>query len=99
MLTKGERHVLEKLATDLEVLELVEAIPGGWWIEEDRIDGRICWSLLRKVLISEHQYSDENFKRYYINEWGRNALLSNKVSHQTSGRLASVRTNTCACRW
>lgn len=77
MLTKGERSVLEKLAIDPQVIELVQAIPGGWWIELDEIDGRICWSLMRKVLISEHQYSAENFKRYYINEWGRNALLSN----------------------
>jgi hypothetical protein len=89
MLTKGERTVLEKLATDPEVLELVEAIPGGWWLEEERIDGRIGWSLLRKVLISEHQYSDENFKRYYINEWGRNALLSNKTSTRRLQRWRS----------
>jgi len=80
MLTKGERTILEKLATDPEILELVEAIPGGWWIEEEKFDGRICWSLLRKVLISEHQYSDENFKRYYINEWGRNALASQQIT-------------------
>lgn len=86
MLTKGERTVLEKLAANPEILELVEAIPGGWWIEEEKIDGRVCWSLLRKVLISEHQYSNENFRRYYINEWGRNVLLSNTAcSRQETG--------------
>jgi len=74
MLTKGERTVLEKMA---QGVELVESIPGGWYLDEDRVAGRICWSLLRKVFISEQQYSDINFKRYYIKEWGRNALLSN----------------------
>jgi hypothetical protein len=59
-LTKGERVILEKLATDPEIMELVESIPGGWWVEDERVSGRICWSLLRKVLISEHQYSIES---------------------------------------
>lgn len=73
-LTKGERFILEKLEKDSEYSELVESIPGGWWIGEDEVSGRVCWSLLRKVLISEYQYSGDNFKRYHINEWGRKSL-------------------------
>jgi hypothetical protein len=78
-LTKGERTVLEKLASNQDGIELVESIPGGWWLEEEKIDSRIGLSLLRKVLISEQQYTDENFRRYSINEWGRNALLANNL--------------------
>lgn len=83
-LTKGERRVLQSLADD-EYCELVQAIPGGWWLSStkegsdfeypgEKIGGRIGWSLIRKILISQDQYSDDSYRIYSINESGRQAL-------------------------
>ena len=85
MLTKGEFSVLEKMANGEE---LVQATPGGWWLDSSQVDGRIGWSLLRKILISEIDGNDLRFIRYYINETGRNEWLSNKAcSGFAAGRV------------
>lgn len=69
--TSKETEVLKSM---LAGEELVQSLPGGWWLEDRQIDGRVGWSLLRKVFISEVQGSSPNFIRYYINEWGRDAI-------------------------
>lgn len=71
MLTKSETKILSAMNNGAE---LVESIPGGWWLEDNRVSGRVCWSLLRKVLISQEQYSSENFRRYRINSDGVHLL-------------------------
>lgn len=67
MLTKGEKMVLDEMSKDVE---LVQAIPGGWWLGNDRISGRIGWSLLRKMLVREYSDSTEEMRRYYLPRTG-----------------------------
>lgn len=69
MLTRGERHVLEKLSKEGD---LVQEQPGGWWCGDEKISGKIGWSLLRKCLITEDSYS--GLVHYRINEYGIAAL-------------------------
>ncbi len=72
-LTKTEHAILERLASGEE---LTNAIPGGWWLEEEHIDARPCRQLIRKCLISvSYQNNREDYFVYNINEWGRAALL------------------------
>lgn len=81
-LTAGERRVLEFLAAG-ETRELTQAIPGGWWlgdvtddtVEDEQVDGRIGFSLLRKVLV-RCSYDDNRgtYWAYQINEDGRKLL-------------------------
>lgn len=79
LLTDGEIKVLRRMENEEE---LVQSIPGGWYIDSDRVHGRIGWSLLRKVLISEVESGNEKFIRYYINEWGKNSLKIYNLIHQ-----------------
>lgn len=74
MLTKGIHNVLERMAKGEE---LVEAIPGGWWLGNTCIDGRIGWSLLRNTFISETQGSSSVCIYYHINELGLAVLHMN----------------------
>lgn len=84
MLTKGERKALEKMVRGEE---LVQAVPGGWWFDNHQISGRIGWSLLRKVFISEIDTDNENYRRYHINEWGRDALVHPAGSESENEKL------------
>lgn len=70
-LTPRQRYVLEQMA---EGQELTEAIPGGWWLEEERIGGQVGWALLRMSLISQDKYTSDGYHIYVINEWGRKAI-------------------------
>lgn len=96
MLTKGEFSVLEKMASGEE---LVQSTPGGWWLDSSQVDGRIGWSLLRKILISEIDSNDLRFIRYYLNETGRNEWLSNKACTRRGAGAALESKNPVAPRW
>lgn len=71
-MTKGERRILQALENDSNK-ELEEFVPGGWWIDTDRIDGRIGKSLLRKCFIKV-VYEGKDCWAYKITEWGQEAL-------------------------
>lgn len=72
-LTSGQRAVLKKMKAEEE---LVWSKGGGWWIGEDRTNGRLAMSLLRACAISQLDYTKEDFQIYVINETGRIALES-----------------------
>lgn len=61
------RKILERIATREE---LVQSIPGGWWIENDQVHAPSCFNLLRLCLIHQEAGSDDSFIRYTINEDG-----------------------------
>jgi len=71
-LTKGERRLLQKMVDEEE--ELVFERGGGWWCGLKRTSGRLAWSLIQKMLISESQYSGEGMGHWAINGAGRLAL-------------------------
>lgn len=91
-LTAGERRVLQMMM-DFPEEELTQAIPGGWYFDLERIDGRICTGLLRKVVIStSYRGSGDDYFLYYVNEWGRDALQKcNAALQNRAGRTHKKR--------
>lgn len=82
-MTEGQAGLLEKMIAAGDEEQLTESIPGGWWLDTEKIDGRICWGLIRQVYISEISgLSSESYKMYYVNEWGRNALKKWKEENE-----------------
>jgi hypothetical protein len=71
-LSSSQRDVLTSMR-DLDI-ELTESIPGGWWLENRRIDGRIGTALLRKVYITASSCGGDSIINYHINSDGRTAL-------------------------
>lgn len=71
-LTAKQRFVLNKLLNEEE--ELVYEEGAGWWIGEDRTNGKLANSLLRACLISDCSFG--SVLRFSINQTGRNALKS-----------------------
>lgn len=71
-LTKSQRAILEAIKSGKS--ELVNSIPGGWWIDGERVSGKACHALVRKVLISVSYGDIMSYCAYQINEWGRSAL-------------------------
>lgn len=74
-ITDGEANVLHQLSGGKE---LVQSIPGGWWIDHHQVSGKVCWNLLRKILIREtHSALTEDYFVYEIcEERGRAALFT-----------------------
>jgi len=72
-ITRGEIAMLEAM-TEGEGRTLDEALPGDWWIENEKVSGRVAASLLRKVLISQEAYNTKDLRRYYVNSDGRAVL-------------------------
>jgi hypothetical protein len=73
-LTNKQRDALEQLANGAE---LTEAHPGGWWIGNNRISGRVGMFLLRYCLIRKI-YDDTEVKGYIIGEDGTGVLNDEK---------------------
>ena len=75
-LTKGQREVLQKMATgpESEEAELVYE-DGQCYLGYDHIDSRILFGLLRLCAISLDQYSKVGgLERYRINSTGKDLL-------------------------
>lgn len=62
-LTTAMRNLIIKIR-DSETQELVESIPGGWWVDNDRVSGGVCWKLIWMTLIHcDSQYEhNESYK-------------------------------------
>jgi hypothetical protein len=60
-LTQKQREILTQLAEnkDTAECELVCVPRGGWWLSDNRVDGRVAYFLHRNVLISEDSYTIE----------------------------------------
>jgi len=75
-LTRGQKFVLTRMMAnkDDESGELVYE-SGSCYLGYDRIDSRIFFGLLRKMAISQDQYSEiGELERYTINETGEQLL-------------------------
>lgn len=85
-LTPGQHEVLQALAaaedraasegtifTDNDTT-LDHFTPGGWWIGQNQISGKVGYSLLRLCLIRREDYSTETCEYFTINGDGRRAL-------------------------
>lgn len=70
-LTPGMHDILTRLATGIE---LDEFVPGGWWVENDRVSAKNCWQLLRLCVISEDGFAGKDCRHYLINSDGRRLL-------------------------
>lgn len=73
-LKPNQLTILRRLADNehKEEGELTHAIPGGWWIENDRVRGQDCVALLRLCLLHEEDVNqDGTYFIYTINEEGR----------------------------
>jgi hypothetical protein len=66
-LTKGQRTILEALATGRELTHYKDG--GGWWLGNHQVNQRTCWSLKRKLLIKA-----DDWGYCHITDWGRRAL-------------------------
>lgn len=82
-LTPRVREILIRMRNrtdteEYEDAELVEFIPGGWWIGDEKVHGRVGWFLLRHCLISSDDFTlSGGYRRachYHINEEGRKVL-------------------------
>lgn len=73
-LTTDMHRVLVKMRAVEEDDELTHATPGGWWIGDERIDGRTCYRLLRLCLIHRSQDSRDDYERFTLNEEGQRVL-------------------------
>ena len=51
--------------------ELIQSVPGGWWLGSEQISGRIGMALLRDCLISQEDGSREGYWIYTLNSDGR----------------------------
>lgn len=72
-LTKTQKSILQRMDKGEE---LTWEKGGGWWIENDKTNGKLAYSFLRLCLISEDQFteSNEEYKRFHINGTGTEAL-------------------------
>ena len=70
-LTRAQRRVLQTLADDEDV-DLAYDKGGGWWIGDEKTNGKLAMALICRVLVSADGHGD--FQRYAINESGRRAL-------------------------
>lgn len=70
------REVLQAMADHKDEDEgtLVHSTPGGWWLGDNRVAGRIGYHLLRLCLIREQSFCSENCRYYDLNEEGREVL-------------------------
>ncbi len=80
-LTKGELRVLKLMefgeapgADEHVDGELVHEVPGGWYVDLEKISPKIGWALVRKVLVRATTAWKDNPMRYVLNEEGRAAL-------------------------
>lgn len=78
-LTKTQKTILQRMANGDE---LTWEKGAGWWIEDDKTNGKLVMRFLRHCLISEDQFTegDEKYKRFSINGTGKEAL-KNGYSH------------------
>jgi hypothetical protein len=72
-LTEGMAQVL-RIIDESDEKELAQSIPGGWWVGDQEVDGRVCMALLRFCLLHQEHDSSETFIRYTINEDGRGVM-------------------------
>lgn len=72
-LTEGMEEMLRQIQ-DSEEHEIIQATPGGWWIDSEEVDSRIAFALLRLCLLRQEPTNDPSFIRYTVNQEGRNVL-------------------------
>lgn len=70
-LSKRQREVLQIMN---DGGDLVCEKGNGWYIDDDRINGKLPMTLLRHFAISEGQFSNDKIQHYNINETGRHSL-------------------------
>lgn len=72
------REVLEILRRHSEpacdLTELTQAVPGGWWLGNERVGGQVGYFLLRHALIRQTDGDKETMFHYVINEEGCKVL-------------------------
>lgn len=67
-LTVKQKEILTRLNNGEE---LTYSKNGGWWISEDRTNGRLAYKLLRHCAISADQCNKDDYQIYTINETGQ----------------------------
>lgn len=73
----GELDLLRRLiAEDTSETgeQLTLGVPGGWWLGSDRVDGRVCWRLIRHCLISQDGDMNGGIQYWRVNEEGREVI-------------------------
>jgi len=72
-LTKRQREILEGLADEDPLKDLVQEYRQAWF-GASRTNAQMIFFLLRHALVSQEETS-VGFYNYEINEWGRRALM------------------------
>jgi len=83
-LTKRQREVLQALADD-DNLDLVFAKGGGWWLGNERTNGKLALSLIRLVLVNDISDTGDDLWRFTINDSGKRALAGIKPIYELGG--------------
>lgn len=62
------REVLREMIDrfDEEEGELVQSVPGGWWLDNRRVSGKIGWFLLQACLIREVRGGSDDYRVYVV---------------------------------
>lgn len=76
-LTTRMVKLIEKIR-DSEDQELTQAVPGGWWVGNDRVQGATCWALLRMCLIRAEGDYNESYNYYTLHEEALQMLTDEK---------------------
>ncbi len=77
-MTKKQKEILIRMNNGDE---LTYCKGSGWWIENDRTNGKLVFALLRKMAISQDSYFDDSkdYQIFYINETGRKMFINEKA--------------------
>lgn len=68
------QRMLDRRDSEDEDGILVQSIPGGWWLGDEQVDGRIGHMLVRLVLIRQLDFGRDGYHSYVINEEGVKTL-------------------------
>ena len=71
-LTRGQRRALRIMNREDEPLTYEKG--AGWWLGNDKSNGKLGLGLLRLCLISPDSFGDDQYQNYWINSSGLRAL-------------------------
>lgn len=86
ILTRGQLALL-RLIEASEDGEMVHEDPGGWWVDDQQVSGRVAWALLRLILIHEDDLGGK-LRIYTLNEHGRQAVKTGRLPDELAVILA-----------
>lgn len=66
-LTKGMADLIKKINAS-EDKELIHATPGGWWVDDGKVSGRVCQDLLKLCLLHSDGYNDPEYEYFTIHK-------------------------------